>query len=172
MRKKKILPFLFLVFLLLLISFIIGMRYGKHIESLNSSYEVSPSPPSPDGTEDGEGKEPITSFLLYQNATCEIEFLYPDILTINESSGSATLTKNTNSIIEFNCDSPTAPKGKKNKTILFQNEPIKATLIEEENHELYRFVITHPDNDKDISITVHAAYLSLLGRTLQYELSK
>jgi hypothetical protein len=170
MRIKKLFPFLFLSFLIIIIFFIAGVRYGKHIERLNTTFSETPQPSS-DATKPEEKTEPITSFLLYQNTTCEVEFLYPDILTLNESSASATFTEKNQRKIELDCSPTASPSGTETKTILFQTEPIEATLIGEEPNVNYSFTITHPENEKDITITVHPAYLTLLGRTLQYELS-
>lgn len=183
MKPKKILPYLFIIFLLLIITFLAGLRYGKHVQSIDNQIEINKKSTititdnhiSP---EKKETKKTHISFLLYQNTECPIEFMYPDILNVEESSQSAVFknTENTNHI-KINCreiqEESHKEENTSTKNILFQGKEIPIKIKKQNNTETYYyFTLQHPQNNKNIDIGILSEYLSLFERTLTYNLSE
>lgn len=174
MRIKKIIPTVFLIVLLLIIAFLAGLRYGKYIESLNHTTPlISQKPKQTDITPKQEHND-LISFVLYQNKTCNIEFLYPDILTVEEASHGAVFKHYDTREIEILCnrDKKDEDEDKITKQILFQGETVGIMTDTQNKDKRYRFFITHPKTKKIMEISLAPEYLSLIERTLKYELSE
>jgi len=98
---KKIGPYILLFALMLVLIFIIGVRYGQNVEKTNktiNAYLLSITPkPSPTTI-------PL-QFKTYHSKTCGISFLYPDSLTKEkETSLSARFDEDKNPVLEFECE--------------------------------------------------------------------
>ena len=102
MKTKKIIPFAFLGLLLLIVIFIIGVKYGRQVAEVDKTIKflISITPtkaitPSP---------QPSISYLSYSNEDCGVEFLYPSDLSITYESSTGGQLKNKNKdTIEFGC---------------------------------------------------------------------
>jgi hypothetical protein len=103
---RKLRPYILITTLVLILIFILGVRYGQNVEKANKkiNFMISIPPPKPVPTE-----KPI-EFKNYQSKGCNLEFLYPStLLILNESTNSATLGKDKIAYLKFSCErlSPT-----------------------------------------------------------------
>lgn len=95
MVKGKKGPYILLATLIIVVVFLLGLQYGKHIQEIDQSFEyvLSLTPtqqPSPSTT-------PISSYAVFSNSGCAISFLYPDSLhAVKESSTEALISTETN----------------------------------------------------------------------------
>ena len=100
--KRNRAPYIFLLFLVLILVFVGGLRYGQSVEKTNKvvdfilsitpSPTVSPVRPSP------------VSFRQYNMKGCNISFLYPTSLTVGRStSDSGQLMDANDPAILFSC---------------------------------------------------------------------
>lgn len=179
---KKTIPLVFIGILVLIITFFTGIRYGRHVESLNTENPVmqeemntnkEKETPSPVVTP----LSPDLSFILYQNEPCEVEFLYPDILTPQEATNGATFVDtSSNEVLSLSCsDSEIVPSNQDESSlqeIVFQGNTQQVQVKNEANRTYYSFSYRHPEIDSSLVIVSTAQYLSLLDRTLSYELSQ
>jgi hypothetical protein len=87
MQKKG--PALLIVALIVILVFILGVRYGQRVEKTNKNIEalLTLGPTKPQPTQSAVGYE------TYDGTACGAQFLYPDDLRVeNESSQSANIT--------------------------------------------------------------------------------
>lgn len=110
MNKKA--PWILLLFLLLILIFILGVRYGQKVEQTNEavSYYLTVTPQaavSPTSV-------PL-KFATYKNKFCGIEFTYPNSLSVKETTSSAAFMRNNEKQIEFDCTATTSSKLKNKK---------------------------------------------------------
>src|SRR3989344_1846335 len=95
-------PYFLIASLVLVIVFIAGLQYGKHVEKTNKTITavLSISPTRPD--------EPIKiSYIRFEHKECGVSFVYPSLISqVKQSSTSAKLAnKQAEETINFNCDS-------------------------------------------------------------------
>lgn len=99
-------PFYLISGLLLILFFIIGVRYGQRVEKTNKKISVilSTTP------------KPIKYELKkYKNEKCNLEFSYPSNLKINKQTTTSAEFKNKkNIVLDFSCDATTGSKIKIN----------------------------------------------------------
>lgn len=173
MRIKKIIPFGFLLILILIITFLAGLRYGKRVEQLSSQIQPSPTAQSePEAVSDNNITDTeALSFLLYQHETCEVELLYPDILNVKEASNGARFEGISGQIFAFTCADILEEITDTSNDIIFQGETLSVST-RNENASQYIFQVDHPETKQTLEIHTIPAYLSLIDRTLTYELSE
>jgi len=93
-------PYYFITALLLILFFIVGVRYGQRVEKTNNkisqTLSVTPKPsPSID----------ISKFKSYKSNLCDMEFLYPSKLEIiDNTTPSANLESEKEVVFSFLCD--------------------------------------------------------------------
>src|SRR3990167_2155584 len=116
MAHRKTTPYIFLGFLLLVLLFIVGVRYGQHVEKTNklTSYLISIAPtatPAP-------STAPL-AFKTYKHAPCGIQFLLPtSFTTVKEGSEGAMLQEAGTIKISFECQKqPTITQTPSTQTI-------------------------------------------------------
>ena len=99
-------PFYLISGLLLILFFIVGVRYGQRVEKTNKNISaiLSTTP------------KPIKyDFKKYKNEKCNLEFSYPSNLKINkETTTSAEFKNKKNTVLNFSCDATTGSKIKIN----------------------------------------------------------
>ena len=164
--KKRFGPYAFVFFLLLIIVFIAGTRYGRRVGEANKTIDYILSiPPS---------KAVLTptppTYLTYNNKLCGVKLLYPSYLVLTEeSSRSAQLTKNSSSELEITCDKSsdlaTALSNPKIATyeITFKNRKITG----KKDNKLIIFPLMHPSKAAQLYFGVDQGLLPLLESTLQ-----
>jgi hypothetical protein len=93
-------PYFLITALLLILFFIVGVRYGQRIERTNESVSytlsITPTPPS---------IIDISKFEKYESSLCDLEFLYPKSLVIlDETTPSANLELQEDIVFSFLCE--------------------------------------------------------------------
>lgn len=93
--------YIFLFSLLLILVFIIGLRYGQRVEKANKAISfILSMPPTKPPT-----PQPTLAFLTYEHKGCKVRFLYPSSLEkVNESSTSAEFTAEGKKELTLNCN--------------------------------------------------------------------
>lgn len=175
MKIKKVFPFIVLTILSLIVAFAAGVRYGKSLQQYNAAVPNLQDSPEPSPTTaihtplEGHG----SSYLLYQNEPCQIEFLYPDYLTVTETaSDSAQLVSDQTIEMTVSCAPEIPQVDNPDKQILFKGNTISVKTIETNTQTVYAFVLLHPNSSKALYVYTRIEYLPLFERTLNYELTK
>lgn len=99
-------PFYLISGLLLILFFIIGVRYGQRVEKTNKNISaiLSTTP-----------KLIKYEFKKYKNEKCNLEFSYPSNLKINkETTSSGEFKNNKKTVLNFSCDATSGSKVKIN----------------------------------------------------------
>ncbi|KKQ01665.1 MAG: hypothetical protein UX17_C0038G0004 [Parcubacteria group bacterium GW2011_GWC2_45_7] len=167
--KNKSYVLLFLLILILI--FIIGVRYGQKVEKTNKAinYLLSITPTQPVTVVPAKPLE----FQNYTNKTCGISFLYPNSLTVQESSNSAVFSASNNEEqIKLSCDEKTqiktiiADEDIATATAVFKN--MKITVKNTNNSGVYIFKIVNPKNLKNIYVAVKKSLYPLFEKSLEF----
>ena len=114
-------PLILLLSLTAVLIFIVGIRYGQHVESTNkqNAYNFSLTPlPQP------TIQPKQIKYGVYTHKLCKVEFVIPDSLKkIKESTVSASFTGNSGEDLSFSCDKTASGTAELNpytgKTIYF-----------------------------------------------------
>lgn len=174
MKKRS---YIVLALLFLILAFIGGARYGQRVEQVNEtiSFIVSITPVQITTT-----PQPIDNFVKYNQYThagCSLRFLYPDILSVKDSSISGTLKeeKAKNVQITFECSSRKDVLDKKvdlakvsTVSAQFQKRNLQMYKREVNKQNYFVFNEKHPYKNMYIQYTVKENILSLLEKTLEY----
>lgn len=95
-------PLILLLSLTAVLIFIVGIRYGQHVESTNkqNAYNFSLTPlPQP------TIQLKQIKYGVYTHKLCKVEFVIPDTLKkIKESTASAVFQDNLETVLALNCD--------------------------------------------------------------------
>lgn len=94
-------PYFLITALLLILFFIVGIRYGQRIEKTNTEVSLLrlTTTPSPSPSID------LSDFEKYESKLCDLEFLYPSKLDIiNETTASSELVSEKDIVFSFLCD--------------------------------------------------------------------
>lgn len=162
----KLKSYLLLSVLTVVLFFILGVRYGQRVEKTNKILNyIKTISPTPNLTP----TKPI-EFIFHQNKECKIEFLYPTMFEIKQSSTSALFSQNNKTVIEYSCD-------KTNKIqklfedpriatteILFKNKKIVAKTIDDAS--LYVLKILQSKTGQYVYLSVSKNLLPLIDSTL------
>ncbi len=168
MKGQKALPYIFLLILLIVIIFIIGVKYGKTVEHVNKNVDfllsitptkvITPSPVS-------------TKYLTYSNEACGIEFLYPSSLVLGgESSKSAILKQESTTMFQFSCE-------KNNLIMKTLQDPKSATheltlknrtISGKKQGSTVSFQTHNPYTGTVVYISVNQDFFPLLDSSLQF----
>lgn len=149
--------------LVIVLVFIVGVRYGQSVEKTNEkiSYFLSITPT----------QKPTSiplEYKTYKHPSCGIQFTYPSVLRIKETSQSSTFMSSETNEIEFSCD--------KSKSVLeslakeptvdlkFQGKMIKA----QETNGHVAFTLRNPRTGDAVTFLISKGLLSLLEPTLEF----
>ena len=164
----KIKSYIFLSVLIVVLVFILGVRYGQKVEQTNKviSYLISITPaPTAVPTVPLE-------FEKYSNKTCGIEFTYPSTVEVkSESTGSALLV-GTGGYIAIDCnrinDMLTVINDKQTATasVTFKNRPLAVKTAAQ--GEDYVFSFYNPQKGKNVYATVDKRLYPLFESSLQF----
>lgn len=160
--SKKNLPYFFLTFLLAILLFILGIRYGQRVEQVNKIISnLTNIPPSPTLS---PTNVPL-AFSDYTHEGCKISFILPNELEkTSESSTSAVLSTRTKKLgIALSCEKKDFVKSKEELSVAL-NKTIRAYEIQTKDTIFYRFY--HPITGKVITITIAKQYLPLIQKSL------
>lgn len=160
----KLKSWLFLFVLIIIIVFILGVRYGQKVEQTNKviNYLVSLPPTKPPPT-----AFPI-NFKTYQNKVCGIRFLIPSTINIeDQSSDSAKFNENGEKIFQFNCQKGVKLEEEEKTatpSVTFRN---KKVFGKKDNNKAV-FIINNPANGKKIYINTRLSFFPLLEKSLEF----
>jgi len=163
MTHRKRTPYLFLGFLLLVLLFIVGVRYGQHVEKTNklTSYLISIAPSATVAS----STVPL-AFKTYKHAPCGVQFLLPtSFTTVKEGSEGAMLQEAGTIKISFECikQSTSVQPTPSTQTISFQKKMIP---VKEVNY-LYVFTLRNPLKDIFITFSIEKGLLPLFEKGLE-----
>lgn len=175
--KQKIGPYIFIVILLLILVFIVGIRYGQKVEKTNKiiNYLISIPP-----TQTPAPTQKPLEFKSYIYKYCGIKFLYPSTLEewANSSTGARLnfidikpdKTFSNNFAISFDCSPDNIMFEEEMKTateeIKFQNKNVK--ILKENNPLRINFQLTNKYNGKKVSFFVVESLYPLLEKSLEF----
>lgn len=166
MAKNKLGPYLLIIGLIIILVFIVGVRYGQKVEKTNKiiNYLISLPPTKPAPT-----SIPL-QFSTYSHSGCGIQFLIPLNLVTKDESTTSSLLIDQNTTINFSCkkDDPLATliEDKKVATaeITLQNKKIMAKT---QNNNLI-FSLVNPKTYQTIYIVISKSLFPLFSTSLQY----
>lgn len=160
--SRKSAPYVFLAFLVALLLFIVGIRYGQHVERVNKTvtYLIS-IPPSPTTA-------PTTSPLSFDDFThtgCKISIVVPSELTKSkESSSSAVFTDKEGALaLALSCEKIPFVMSERERSVNL-NKTIRAYETMTGDTVSYRFY--HTNTTQVVTVTVRNEYLPLLQRSI------
>lgn len=163
MTHRKTTPYFFLGFLLLVLLFIVGVRYGQHVEKTNkfTSYLVSIVP----SATLAPSTVPL-AFKTYKHASCGVQFLLPtSFTTVKEGTEGAMLQEGGTIKISFECQrQPTVTQSTTSQTISFQK---KMMPVKEVNYH-YIFTLRNPYSNLPVEFSVEKGLLPLLEKSLEF----
>lgn len=163
MTHRKTTPYFFLGFLLLILLFIVGVRYGQHVEKTNklTSYLVSIAPsatPAPSTV-------PL-AFKTYKHTPCGVQFLLPSsFTTVKEGTEGAMLQDAGTIKVSFECQKkPSVTQPTTSQTISFQKKMIPVS----EMNSFYVFTLRNPYNNLPVVFSVEKALFPLLEKSFEF----
>lgn len=163
MTHRKTTPYFFLGFLLLVLLFIVGVRYGQRVERTNklTSYLVSIVP----SATLAPSTAPL-AFKTYKHALCGVQFLLPiSFTTVKEGSEGAMLQDAGTIKVSFECQKqPAVTQPTSSQTISFQKKliPVK------ESGSFYIFTLRNPNNNLPIELSVEKSLFPLLEKSFEF----
>ncbi len=176
MIRKKQTPYIFLLALIFIIVFIVGIKYGKKVEQTDKTihYLVNQKPtPSL-----APIIQPTITYLNFQHKECGVSFLYPSYIeVINQSSSAAKI--GTKSMINISLDCSKNPASSSaqldtdektatqsitlaNKKIIAQKKLIK---IDKETIEKLDFTIKNDKNNTDVIFSIDSRLFPLIEKS-------
>ena len=162
--SKRSVPYLFLAFLLAVLLFILGVRYGQRVEQVNKTvtYLVSIPP-----TATVAPTAPPLAFTEYTHAGCRVSFLVPNSLTkTTESSTSAVFADEHKALaIALACEKKQFIQEKGERSVAL-TKTIRAYETDTKDTVSYRFY--HSITGKVVTLTALKQYIPLLQKSLQY----
>lgn len=163
--KNKTTPYLFLIFLTVLLFFILGFRYGQKVENTNKINQLLVSvPPSPTS----QPTSPPLAFKIYKNEGCGISFLYPTSFSLEkESSSGALFFEKKDAKLSFDCtkkEKTNTASSTSSAKLKFQNQTLSA--LQEENR--YVFDLKNPITYETIAFSIDKSLYLLLEKSLEF----
>jgi hypothetical protein len=159
---RKTIPYIFLATLLAILLFIIGVRYGQHVEQINKNASYLTSiPPTPTTA---PTILPL-GFSTYTHPDCGVSFLIPNLIEkTKESSNSALFSTDKKQLaIALSCEKKPFIQ-EKNETIITVNGVIRAFQTETIDTASYRFY--NAKKAKIVVITASKSYVPLIQKSL------
>jgi len=156
-------PYIFLAVLIAILLFILGIRYGQHVEKINKTVEyVISIPPSPTSA---PTSIPL-AFSNYSHLGCQISFLLPNELEKTKESSSSALfsTREKKLGIALLCEKKTYSKTDTER-IATINKTIRVYEVQTKDTTSYRMY--HPITGKVVTLTVAQQYLPLIEKSLE-----
>lgn len=159
---RRTIPYIFLAFLGAILLFIVGIRYGQHVEKINKtvSYLIS-IPPSPTTS-------PTTVPLAFGDFThtgCKVSILIPnDLVKTKESSTSAVFSNKKGDLaLALSCEKKPFIMNDKELAVNL-NKTIRAYETKTTDTVSYRFY--HTNTTEVVTVTILTQYLPLLQRSI------
>ncbi len=167
--KRRRAPYFFLLFLILVLVFVGGLRYGQSVERANKVVDyllsITPSP-----TIKPETPKPI-AFKPFSHVGCGISFIIPESTPIIENASGSAVLGNTPSVISFDCQKkPSAIAQIETGTATASAIQVKGQSIPTKHFTtgINVFTLKNPMSAKSIIFAVSDNYLPLFTSTLQF----
>lgn len=169
MNKNKIGPYIFIAILVIVLFFILGVRYGQKVEKTNKTidYVISLTPaknPTP----------PPIGFKPYSSKVCGLSFLYPDTLSLDkEATDTAEFFQDKKLKIKIDCTkkniSPTVAEAKiATEEIMLKNKKMMVEINHNDQGFLYKFSLKNSINLKNIDIIIDKNLYPLFEKSLEF----
>jgi len=171
LRLMKAKPYVFLLVLVALLIFILGVRYGQKVEKTNKTinYLISLPPTQP------PLKTKPLDYLTYRSTACGISFLYPSSLVVKEQTTTNILftdkdKKNQmilvecpalNTIIDF--DKPEA-----SAEVAFKKQKIITDIYKRDGREYYLLALNDFVKNKQLICEIEKSLFPLFEKTLEF----
>ncbi len=170
MQKRG--PWILLTTIIIILVFILGLRYGQKVEQANKtiSYILSITPtPKP--------IETSVKFVSYTNKTCGITFLYPDLLSKEkETTNSAQFDQSSKLKLAFSCDKKDPflaeidPQHVATQAVTFQKQKINVTLSRQDDGSFYFVNAENPFMAKPVFFKIDSDLYPLIESSLKFSL--
>lgn len=176
-KRRKWIPYAFLLLLFILIVLFAGIEYGKAVEKANKqiSYVLSITPTQKPSPTQAPSPTPALIYKTYQNEYCGIEFLYPDNLTQQSATTSATISQEEEIIIEITCQGTAtnsaqivSPSQKEQDILTFQNQEIPVIISQKNKMNTYEFTYSHPITQQTLVFRIREDIFPLVERTIEF----
>ncbi len=170
--NRRMLPYLFLIALIVILVFILGVRYGSGVSVKNQVVQfvlsLTPTPNQPTAL-------PTLTFMNFENKHCGLRFTYPSFLLIEkESTTSASFAQNSTRALSILCDKktlqldPSENERFATQEVTLKNQKITSRVEKGEKGEFFHFQIKNPRNGKVISVTVEKNLFPLFEKTVEF----
>ncbi len=169
MRKKG--PYILITILIILLVFVLGVRYGQRVERTNKiiNYLIS-LPPSPTA----EPSQKPVEFQTYSNKVCGIQFLYPNSWLSSQSTPEARFTDKNGTTILIGCEQPNPIDIKlgdekiATEEVNFKNKTMTFKIQDAGSRTYYMFKFINPKNSKSIFVDVDKSFYPLFEKSLEF----
>lgn len=165
-------PLILIVFLIVVLVFVLGVRYGQRVEMTNKtvSLALSLTPAGPTVT-----KSPL-QFATYTSKDCGVEFLYPSSVSlIKRSTEEAKLSQDSALAVAFSCaKNPSFAPFFEDKSVVtsqvtFQKQVYKARVRKTDSQKYLFFTLRNPLTGKTVSLAVEEKLYPLLQSSLIFK---
>lgn len=162
-------PYVLLFVLVVILIFIVGVRYGQRVEKANKTidYIVSLTPKAPPLTPTPQ----VITYDTYAHQGCRVSFLYPSTLEVERQTATAALlTVSGSPAITVQCLTAPSPTSTKKQTVplIFQGKSIVAEKRKVGDVTLVAFNLTHPATGRTLEFAVEESLYPLLERSLTF----
>ncbi len=170
MQHKKG-PFILLALLIISLSFLLGVQYGKRvqltdkaIEEIVKTFPTPTPPPSP--------SQAPRSYDVFTSNACALSFVYPADYTISATgTQSASVKDPTNrSLFEFGCGASLSPLEESSATttvlIPLNGKEYKGSLTKSDGSIMVSFL--HPRRSTPVTLVISSELEALVERTIQF----
>jgi hypothetical protein len=174
--QNRRLPYLFLLLLIFIIIFILGLRRGIEVEKTNKKMNYILSITQTRPTIISPSPYPPVNYLTFQHKGCGLRFLYPSSLEkTKETTTSAQLQSSVGEVLEFTCEksdtiTPTVVDEKiATESVTLVNQQVTAVKKTVDNRiENLDITIKNTQKNIPVRIQISKTLLPLFERTLEF----
>lgn len=174
MNLKKS-PLIFIIILVIVLAFIIGVRRGQQVEKKNKVIDFLISiPPSPTIQ---PTRIPL-EFKTYQHDGCKLQFLYPNYLEKAQTSSQSAKFEGDFQSLEFNCSKNSAVLLTDDKKLAavdlkFKGKSLKGKVRPAKNpkeagNPTFLFNLVKPQSSKNIYIGISKSLYPLFEKSFEF----
>lgn len=169
MNKSKLGPYIFIAVLMVVLFFILGVRYGQKVEKTNKTidYFISLTP--------AKSPTPVPiGFKLYLNKICGLSFLYPSTISLDKNAtDTAEFLQDNKLKIKIDCAkkivSPTLAETKiATEEIMLKNKKVIVGISRNDQEFLYQFSLKNTINLKNIDVIIEKNLYPLFEKSLEF----
>lgn len=168
-------PLILIFLLIIVLIFVVGVRYGQRVEKTNKTISYLVSIPPSATLQPTQAK---VEFKTYTNKNCGVEFLYLSQFQTLQSSSEAASIGDINRSIGFLCNktedknynliSNLNDPSVASASIMFQDKKISGKTLDAGAEPLYIFSLKNPLNSKTIYFGVSKSLYPLFEESLEF----